>query len=399
MIPPRRPFLFALLVAVLLGLAVPSSATVFDAISLGVARPGANTEGALVLTTDQALLTAPTLVGANGLLFGLTRNPVTGELYTEVLRSNGSFLARIDPHAGTLTIVGPDLGMTLRSIAFDSHGNLFGFVYCDQVYDNQLVQIDTQTWTVTGTLGSLDVTNVADCSRVYTGAAIAVDPTDDTLYLAANSTNGGVLVDRFDAFLVPTTLVNGSPGAVALFPGFVVTGATFADGLLWVAQNLDFNGPGFLFGLPPDHVDQATFGGAYFDSQPFGSSAPILGLAQARQPCVDTPSATCLYGRFRVEVSYDARPAGGNGVAKPTVDSVQTALYAFSNPKETDLVVRMVNACSTAAKRWRVWGGGPTNVGVQIKVTDTRTGKFKTYANAKGKLFQTFFDASAFLCP
>jgi hypothetical protein len=376
--------------------AAPSRGVVLEAVT--AASQGGNSAGALVLTTDQQLLTAPFFASGYNFLIGLTRNPLTGDLYTVAAAAGVPRLARVDFHSGALTLLGPPLTVFPRSLAFDSHGNLFGFAFCEATYANELFQFDTHSWEITALLGSLDVGNVAGCASAgpFVGAAIAIDPSDDSLYLAANDTTGGLIVDRFDSFLVPTTLYQES--ATFGLGGFAVTAATFAGGQFLVASNLFFYSYGSLLLFPLNDFQHPTSGSPSYGGGPFGGSPPLFGIVEARQPCITTPSATCLYNRFRVEVSYDAKP-NGSGPAKPALESSESAKYAFVDSQEIDLVVRMVKACTPGINRWRVWAGGPTNVGVQIKITDTKTGKIKNYSNTKGKLFQTVFDTAAFACP
>lgn len=59
----------------------------------------------------------------------------------------------------------------------------------------------------------------------------------------------------------------------------------------------------------------------------------------------------------------------------------------------------MLDACSPPFNKWWVFGGGLTNVGVLVTVTDTKTGAQKTYSNQKGTLFKSFADTAAFTCP
>jgi len=58
-----------------------------------------------------------------------------------------------------------------------------------------------------------------------------------------------------------------------------------------------------------------------------------------------------------------------------------------------------LNACSLNQAFW-FYAGGLTDVQVTIVVTDTLTGKKKTYTNPLGRAFQPIQDTSAFTtCP
>ena len=54
--------------------------------------------------------------------------------------------------------------------------------------------------------------------------------------------------------------------------------------------------------------------------------------------------------------------------------------------------------CPVNDEYW-VFAGGPTDVGVEMKVTDTVTGASKSYSKTFGTPFQPIQDSSAFPCP
>ena len=378
-----------------LGAARPAAAQLFQVVTTSE-LPGAasQTSGLAVIDPDH-LLTVPVSLPAQ--LISLARNPRTGELFTLTLAG----LTRLDFATGALTPVGSPYTIGIRSIAFDSQGNLFGFALCDPTYPNELFQLDPATGAVTGVLGSLDSGRVAPCSpsSLTQGAAIAIDPADDTLYLVAMAASNITFVDRFDLFLVPTAVASSSFIGGLPFPPVA---ATISDRKLWFSFAFSILGPGLGLGTvdlsDPSPELQFSSGGAY-SALTFPGNAFIVGLAAASVACAPSATATCLFSRFKVEATYDARPANGTGPANVLLESGESVKFSFFDPGNVELLVKVLNACTPPFNKWWVAGGGLTDVGVAIKVTDTRTGAVKNYNSAKGKLFQTFFDTSAFACP
>jgi hypothetical protein len=56
---------------------------------------------------------------------------------------------------------------------------------------------------------------------------------------------------------------------------------------------------------------------------------------------------------------------------------------------------QIINACAFFHKAW-FFAAGATNVGVDLKVTDTLTGQVRTYHNATDAPFQPILDTEAF---
>jgi len=53
------------------------------------------------------------------------------------------------------------------------------------------------------------------------------------------------------------------------------------------------------------------FNGAPFWAGSFEIEAPLLGLVAATPACVPSATIACLYNRFKIAVTYGARPASG----------------------------------------------------------------------------------------
>ncbi len=144
--------------------------------------------------------------------------------------------------------------------------------------------------------------------------------------------------------------------------------------------------------------EEPTNGPAYWTLS-FNGTAPIFGLLPVEPACAPSATTACLYNRFKVTVDYDATPASGKGPATVLLESQQSVKFSFFDPGNIELILKILNACVAPYNKWWVSAGGFTNVGVAITVTDTQTGKVKTYSSAKNQLFQTFFDTAAFDCP
>ncbi len=116
------------------------------------------------------------------------------------------------------------------------------------------------------------------------------------------------------------------------------------------------------------------------------------------------PDATthCLRdGRFRVTAEWRATATSGQGQAiLPSDDSGE---FWFFNPNNTELVVKVLNACNLSGfNTFWVFAAGLTNVEVTITVTDTQSPAVppKVYTNELGRRFRTITDTAAFAtCP
>ncbi len=114
--------------------------------------------------------------------------------------------------------------------------------------------------------------------------------------------------------------------------------------------------------------------------------------------CVPTTTTMCLQGsRFQVAATFQP-PGGAQGQAqtvKLTDDSGYLWFFAASN---IEAIVKVLDGCVLNQHFW-VFAGGLTNVAATITVTDTQTGKMKTYTNPQNKAFQPVQDTSALPCP
>jgi len=122
-----------------------------------------------------------------------------------------------------------------------------------------------------------------------------------------------------------------------------------------------------------------------------------LGVRAAAGVCAPSETAACLAGgRFRVEAQFTT-PQGATGIARTVVDTADSARFYFFEPDNTELVIKVLDGCAINDRFW-VFASGLTNVEVILKVTDTETGRTRSYYNRQGQAFQPVQDTGAFTC-
>lgn len=126
---------------------------------------------------------------------------------------------------------------------------------------------------------------------------------------------------------------------------------------------------------------------------PVPTATPIPG------PCVPGPTTLCLNeGRFRVQADWET-PDGRTGSGAALPQTSDTGMFWFFSSNNVEAIVKVVNGCPFNQRYW-IFGAGLTNVAVTVRVTDTRTGTLRTYANTQGNAFQPIQDTAAFpTCP
>jgi hypothetical protein len=115
--------------------------------------------------------------------------------------------------------------------------------------------------------------------------------------------------------------------------------------------------------------------------------------------CAADGQTLCLAGgRFRVQAAW-ATAAGGSGAGNAVSDSDLAGRFWFFNPNNTELVVKVLNACGPYDHFW-VFASGVTDVEVTLTVTDTQAGVTRTYFNPQKRSFAPILDTAAFAtCP
>ena len=110
--------------------------------------------------------------------------------------------------------------------------------------------------------------------------------------------------------------------------------------------------------------------------------------------CVAGANALCLAGnRFRVEVEWrDFAGLGGAGNAVPLTPD--TGTFWFFDAANTELIVKVLDARAINDHFW-VYYGALSNVEYTLRVTDTASGRVRTYENPAGS-FASRGDVEAF---
>jgi hypothetical protein len=118
--------------------------------------------------------------------------------------------------------------------------------------------------------------------------------------------------------------------------------------------------------------------------------------------CHNPPSTTRLFldrGRFEARVSwrdFDGN-AGAGRAAAPASDG--SGIFWFFSPQNWELSVKVIDACAFNGRFW-VFAAATTNVGYNLEVTDTRSGRTVRYENLPGRRAPAITDTSAFdTCP
>jgi len=124
--------------------------------------------------------------------------------------------------------------------------------------------------------------------------------------------------------------------------------------------------------------------------------------------CTPGTSTLCLDDfpgdrRYKVEVRYQTTQgagSSGNGRAIQTnsLGISRGGLFWFFAADNPELLIKVLDGCGINGRKWVFYAAG-TNVGMDIAVTDTRTGATKTYTNPDRQVAQPLQDANALPCP
>jgi hypothetical protein len=347
-----------------------------------------------VITPTRLASTATYLSGDFDFAFasfetGLARDPISGQVYVLGTDFVDSYLGRLDFATGQESTVGKITGDVIVDLAFDGAGTLYGLTANNQgTNPHALLRIDPATAAAT-------VVKVLDShggpSDFGQLGALAWNPTDQSLYYSDE--NGASPRRLFIDKIAPGTFAQ-STALIAPF-GLSTDAMAFAAGRLWLVTGIGFysaDAGNIAAGLTLEGTPNFPTPDGQFEYVP-------QGLFPAALPCVPGATTACLANRFKVEVTYDATPANGTGPGNVVLESGASVKFTFFDPGNIELILKVLDACTPPFNKWWVFGGGLTNVGVTITVTDTRTGAMKTYTNTKGHLFQTFADTAAFDCP
>jgi hypothetical protein len=116
--------------------------------------------------------------------------------------------------------------------------------------------------------------------------------------------------------------------------------------------------------------------------------------------CMPGPTTLCLAGgRFQVETEWrTSGGAAGDGTSIPLTGD--TGAFWFFNAENVEILVKVLDACSSQFDSFWVFAAGLTNVEVRLTITDTETGSVKIYDNPLDRTFRPIQDTAAFAtCP
>jgi len=107
--------------------------------------------------------------------------------------------------------------------------------------------------------------------------------------------------------------------------------------------------------------------------------------------------------RFKVSILWNTSQSGGrsgsgNPIPLASLGVQRGGLFWFFGADNPEVVVKVLNGCSVNGAYWVFFVAG-TNVGMTTTVTDTKTGRVKTYHNPDLTHADPIQDTSAFPCP
>ncbi len=142
-----------------------------------------------------------------------------------------------------------------------------------------------------------------------------------------------------------------------------------------------------------------TFPGDLGPAVRLAAAAPVVAspvVAAAGGACTGDAGTLCLLrDRYAVSVDWSSvdGATGRGSVARPRTDD--SGLFWFFSPTNWELLVKVLNGCSTNRRHW-VFAASATDVGFVLTVRDTVTGQVKQYTHAAGTPAKALADVSAF---
>jgi hypothetical protein len=118
-------------------------------------------------------------------------------------------------------------------------------------------------------------------------------------------------------------------------------------------------------------------------------------VTAAANPC-SAPNTICLSNnRFAVKIIWKTKDASGD--ATPIKYTPDSGLYWFFGSDNIEVLLKILNACTLNNRYW-IFSAATTDVEYTITVTDTLTGKVKTYFHAGGTPAPAITDTDAIPC-
>ena len=121
-----------------------------------------------------------------------------------------------------------------------------------------------------------------------------------------------------------------------------------------------------------------------------------LGSPSSDEACSPDAETLCLHdGRYEVRATWrTAADDSGSAVVVPkgTRDS---GLFRFFDEDNWEMLIKVLDGCAVNGHHW-VYGASTTDLGYEIRVTDTTTGDFEDYRNEPGQPAPAITDGKAF---
>ena len=147
------------------------------------------------------------------------------------------------------------------------------------------------------------------------------------------------------------------------------------------------------------HANRVVLSGA-----PRGRAGELYAAASSAADRIDSPSSACaaddaalclLGSRYEARTDWKAGEKAGAATAIPR--TADTGMFWFFSSDNVELVIKVLDGCRENGYRW-VLMGGLTDVGVEVTVTDSDSGRARMYRNLEGTPFPAIFDVTAFAC-
>lgn len=114
--------------------------------------------------------------------------------------------------------------------------------------------------------------------------------------------------------------------------------------------------------------------------------------------CIESDDTLCLLdGRFEATIAWIS--ATDFGAGRPVRETADSGMFWFFRPSNLELLIKVLDACGVNDHYW-VFHAATTNVGYELRVTDTLARLSKSYENTLGDEADTVLDTGAFAtCP
>ena len=212
--------------------------------------------------------------------------------------------------------------------------------------------------------------------RFPQGPAAAALPSGDALVLwyeegKPADSDGGVLARLFDGAWAP----RGSEFRINAFTELTQTEPALALDASGHLAAVWSSGLDISKGIPP-------FPG-FGDNAQDGSGYGVFAQRFTTATCAATPDELCLNGRFRVAVQVKSPWSGEPQAGHALPLTSDTGAFWFFGEENLELLIKVLDGRAVNGRFW-IYAGALSDVDYTITVTDTATGKVRTYHNAQG---------------